>query len=68
MYKLKCYLKDPIYLLKLNNLQRELMQHCLEEAAREGGLTTAKAAMAATKEGLNNANGAWHAEIVAAVW
>ena len=37
-------------------------------AAKEARLTTAKAAMAATKEGWNYANKAWYAEVVAVVW
>ena len=36
MCKLKCCFKDLTYFLKLNNLQRELMQHCLEEGSKGG--------------------------------
>ena len=36
MYILKCCFKDLTYFLKLNNLQRELMQYYLEEGSKRG--------------------------------
>ena len=43
------------------------MQHYERTATKEARLTTAKAALAATKEGLSNANRAWYTKVLAAV-
>ena len=68
MCKLKCCFKDLTYFLKLNNLQRELMQHCLEEGSKGGKAYNSQSSNGSNQGGMELYNRAWYAEVVAAVW
>ena len=52
IYWLKCCFKDQTYFLKLNNLLRELMQHCLEEGSKGGKTCNSQSSNGSNQEGM----------------